>query len=999
MPTVKAPLSTPPVAGSQPGAAAGEASAPSGSQGNRVVTQAGQNTSVATTSVSQPERQTAARSLSTPVTSSDQNAIESYSISIRSASQPENDFENSQFLPTPSGMPVEDLYDETNVGQAHDEANPELVYAEAADEPTYYQVPDNPAYVEPNLIGAYDEVTDESSHYEMPDEPNYEMDEGGMSVESEPIYSEAKLDHDYDTIPEHVYAEIDSPVTKMTARKYEGEQLRHLGSSVQAGESHRLVNYLINSIERGKISNANKESLMQLVEYNHKLNGQMSRIETLSAKIDSGKQLSPEEAMELKALFQANKHNMKIASGALTEMEETAHAQNRGLGIQEFAIVSSLKKHIANQHMALANKMAEYESVLPDNEPVSRSDRIDYALLQARAARNAANKMECFSNSNRKIKMVAALTKHIKALEHYANLEKGLPGSAKREGLAFEELDAWTTDFSLVKSKKSSKKLPPKEVAALKAQWDKSSSEFDQGRSSDWLPLTHPKISQANMMRLFIEHQMDADGVPKKQRPDMKFLMSRSLVETINKSEWPALSKPVTFNLGDQQYTYTSEITPAGRELEKRFELPYGTYSIKGVTCFDRLEHAHVPNLAQTKLVDEKGNVLVSALRHGILDPYDIDGKAIQKLPDRQLHDMLNDLVVEDPLDDDPELSEEDRQDLRTALVDDYAQKVRSDDVFATKIAEEMREQSSKLMAAELLSAAIANDPAKLQEALSTGKVEMNLGSVSLVTPDYLRHKLHEGKNERTMLTNQTNALKWLAENPPIQIVLRDDKGEGKIVDVTAKVRTFNFGVNKGGVNMQAPFHKLMGWDFAAKLNDPELEKLLGPADSPGLGGDAYQRAQEMGNSEDEAVRKKGTILTQVASQIKRIWADRSFKTSGNEPYKMVTRLSYALNLMGETPLFNCKSGKDRTGQLDSELKNMAATANITGQVPQPDARHTTESRNMRTAFALNSGNLDMQRQNTGLPGFKLGGVPALKDMMNADQWARYRGGSGYVKG
>jgi len=51
----------------------------------------------------------------------------------------------------------------------------------------------------------------------------------------------------------------------------------------------------------------------------------------------------------------------------------------------------------------------------------------------------------------------------------------------------------------------------------------------------------------------------------------------------------------------------------------------------------------------------------------------------------------------------------------------------------------------------------------------------------------------------------------------------------------------------------------------------------------------------------------------------------------GNEPYKLPTRLLALSNEIGATPAFNCKSGKDRTGQLHVEIRDLYAHLNATG--------------------------------------------------------------------
>lgn len=147
-------------------------------------------------------------------------------------------------------------------------------------------------------------------------------------------------------------------------------------------------------------------------------------------------------------------------------------------------------------------------------------------------------------------------------------------------------------------------------------------------------------------------------------------------------------------------------------------------------------------------------------------------------------------------------------------------------------------------------------------------------------------------------------------------------------------------------------------------------------------------------NDQIETLGQQRANLAGANEQIRNIWSDGSYVQGGNEPYKIVSRLAYVSHLMGDTPLFNCKSGKDRTGQLDSEVKMFAAMS-ARGQTPNVDS---AELKPTRGQFSLNTGNLEMQRLNTGLPGFKLRGVPGLKEMFaNAQMYAEYVGGSDFV--
>ena len=148
-----------------------------------------------------------------------------------------------------------------------------------------------------------------------------------------------------------------------------------------------------------------------------------------------------------------------------------------------------------------------------------------------------------------------------------------------------------------------------------------------------------------------------------------------------------------------------------------------------------------------------------------------------------------------------------------------------------------------------------------------------------------------------------------------------------------------------------------------------------------------------------DTLERNARTLGRAARDVKTIWENKDYRRGGGDPYKMVSRLALVSHLMGETPLFNCKSGKDRTGQLDAEVKFLATVADERdGRIPPVD-RNMEVWRSARNDFTLNTGNLEMQRLNTGLPGYKLAGVSGLKNMIADGMKPVYRGGSSYVSG
>ena len=115
----------------------------------------------------------------------------------------------------------------------------------------------------------------------------------------------------------------------------------------------------------------------------------------------------------------------------------------------------------------------------------------------------------------------------------------------------------------------------------------------------------------------------------------------------------------------------------------------------------------------------------------------------------------------------------------------------------------------------------------------------------------------------------------------------------------------------------------------------------------------------------------------------------------------MPTRLAVLAELLGVNVAFNCKSGKDRTGELDAEIKHFKLQMRLTGKVPDYKRTRTPEEARQFYQVVTNSGNFEMQSLNTGYRGYKLHGVPELFSQIGAqpgDELARhFHGLSGFT--
>ena len=512
-------------------------------------------------------------------------------------------------------------------------------------------------------------------------------------------------------------------------------------------------------------------------------------------------------------------------------------------------------------------------------------------------------------------------------------------------------------------------------------------ARLDRGEK---LPATHPRLSEANLFQMQVEKFKSDNPALAGVLAEFNADFAQIAEDASNNRSWQPIEKRFSdIDAGGTLSTVTSRIVPA-----KNFAAGFDHYggSDRGVSSHSRSSGLHLSNLASSSLANEKGTVF-AGLRHGIIDAYSIKADKIAGMPESRLEKLhRNTLAADDKWR--AWAAERGGGDFTSDL-----RLMRTGD--GSRIAaERAREVANRNAAVELVRAAIVEDPFLYRQAVEGKNVEVTLDSVSLVTPDYLRG-LIGAESERQMQQNQRAALAEIS-GEPIQIELIDKNGNLHLVPVKVDARDFNFGVNSYAVarGEKIPlFGKLMGWDSADARNGQLLEKMLGPLDAPGFGGEVADALQYLDTGEapdnmSEQARHvlagqdgdafadrilRASAITTLASQIKEIYNSGAHRRGGADPYKLVARLAVLSNLLGHTTCYNCKSGKDRTGQLDVEAKMIAHRLAI-GETPQPGE---SVDHVRRTNFALKTGNLEMQGYNSGLEGYKLD-VPALSSQLGS---------------
>lgn len=471
--------------------------------------------------------------------------------------------------------------------------------------------------------------------------------------------------------------------------------------------------------------------------------------------------------------------------------------------------------------------------------------------------------------------------------------------------------------------------------------------------------------------------------------------------------DWAPIVKEIQLQSGSETVLSYSETTPAGNFID--------AYAGKGFNAHSSAEYTHAVNLAQTKLVDGQGKALFEGLRHGVISAFGIIPGEVAHMSDEELTPMVEKLLPKELWVRENErvvhlmktLNETGLADIDLVRdmpppgapsLQETLAAVRED----AGLVDAMRRQANFNRAHETVLATLLTDPELMQRALGGERVPLDILSISLLTPDNVRPLIkgpHE--NERRMVQDQVQAWKDVAGVQTFDV--QDPSGQTRRISVDVRPVACNYGVNAGGVGSASWL--IGGWDNVAGLNSEALGQLLGDdvAAIAGGGIPGGLIGRHMKGLEDQVLADRAIVADtrqsggadaanarlelnerrleqarDIAQQIAQIQQDGSYKVAGQEPYKMPTRLAVLAEMFGVKVMFNCKSGKDRTGELDAEIKHFKLQTQLNGKVPHYErARGASEIAQFHEVVT-HSGNFEMQRLNTGYAGYKLLGVDAL---------------------
>lgn len=494
---------------------------------------------------------------------------------------------------------------------------------------------------------------------------------------------------------------------------------------------------------------------------------------------------------------------------------------------------------------------------------------------------------------------------------------------------------------------------------------------------------SHPHLREDGFMQVFVEHALRQAKVEVPE--DLRTQLQERRFEALNKSEWKPISKQVVMRHGGESHSMTSDVIPQSN-LGKHFDDMKGG----GVVCHASRNFEHGTTVAVSRLTAPNGEKLFEGVRHGILNCYGISSRTIHELPSSELAKLVENLLPTAKWKKDGE---------GNPSLDLTMAHIKNSWIYRRQCAREMQQNGSERRVQDLVATNILKNPDRLNKQ----PINVNLNSIALVTPDHIRSlKGRSGPgNERKMLEGQMKALQKLAnEKQPIQMTITNSEGNLQVVSVNITVNAFNFGVNKGAFMAGGKIGLFSGWGTSDNHNAKAMKNLIGSrsdrkSNEDGIGG---QVAKYLENKDVPEEKRK--IIKQLANQVAKMWDDKSYQTSGKEPYKMVSRLALLSSMIEGDTCWNCKSGKDRTGQMDVETKRLAGEIWMRGEVPEPNMEPDEETKSNRFRMAMDGGNLEIQNYNTGAPGFKLGGVPALAEQMklhkNDTRYEYFKGIAGF---
>ncbi|WP_274967748.1 inositol phosphate phosphatase SopB [Succinimonas amylolytica] len=486
----------------------------------------------------------------------------------------------------------------------------------------------------------------------------------------------------------------------------------------------------------------------------------------------------------------------------------------------------------------------------------------------------------------------------------------------------------------------------------------------------------------------------DAPGLGKK---DIKSIIDKSMAAS---GKWDIIEKELPLHINDKyNKTFKFKLIPLNKIPNVKVSQDFQDQDIRGrsvnnYTSGNRTV-SHITNLIKTETRDGNGSLLFSGYRHGTTAAFEVpENRNVpenEKFRDREAATLARTKEL-----------------VRTMVEDKYLGELNQN------------------------------------RGTRQNPIEISISAISLLTPSSMIDK-----GEEEMFRLQCQAWERVSGNEPLELTVKVPDPHNpansvpRTVYVRPRVNIFNYPCQWQSINLN------MGWRRSEERNSGSLNNMIGnefmnndvklediTANRAERLNTAFTRMNDDQNSQlgrflrdNNIPEDKKKIARILALEINLLTRKQPLLLTSNmvqkqhniDAYALPARIALLNSILGNETCFNCKSGKDRTGQLDAEIRTLAA--NMSEVTPQTDIvaymnknsdvidvlRNGTytsmQQQNNMTSVAINSGIMEVHELNTGLMGSKLkgstgvinigGGVP---HQFNTAAFGFYQGASSHAK-
>ena len=421
-----------------------------------------------------------------------------------------------------------------------------------------------------------------------------------------------------------------------------------------------------------------------------------------------------------------------------------------------------------------------------------------------------------------------------------------------------------------------------------------------------------------------------------------KALLENTLSQVLNKEPWPTLITKINTPKGQ---SYFNLLTPASQMKADNNEVSLFKYpnDFNGISSrSNTLLHPHAVNLWSTELADDKGQTIFEGIRHGVLASSDIESpEEKERVQKEKVMEVFTSAFF-----------------LKYKTeIEEYIQKKKTDPT--TRIPE----------------------------------FDLKITSTSLMTLKNIKIGSLVNEREETLNTDQINALKEGSDN------IKSIDIAGHSFPVNIDICSFSAPVNELAIGRFTLLNH-SGWPKTKALNQEAFKTFFGEDGIDGAeekAGWVQKAIIKLRNAEGTQEEKdKNNIkinkIEVLAREIKRINYLNLDKKLDADLFKLSKRLVLLTHLIDATPLFNCKSGKDRTAALDSEVKALAAQMHQ--QTQSGSKAETSVTLENLQAFYTDPANGRIQQLNYSIAGNKCSNYanPYFKKIMTKEQFRLFKG-------